>query len=152
MRRAVGYSRSCGGADTGRRRFSLAVQTDSRGGHFNRADAGQDLPQLMAVAHHQPVAVAVRSAGERRDAGVYPGLLRPASICRGALPHGFTGQRRRARRRAVVVGVVASHYGKHRVVPSRPGVNVSHCLRPLLDQREPSRPVDRFEALPLPWR
>jgi len=92
-----------------------AAVVDPWCGHLDRAGAGEDFARLVAaVTHDQAVAVLVELGGEPRDVGVDLGLQGFGEHPPGAIADNLVDQRRRAIRRAGVIGVSNSrNYGKH---------------------------------------
>jgi hypothetical protein len=85
-----------------------ALVVHARCDHLDRTGAGQHLPRsVVAVAHHQPPALLVELAGERRDVGIHLGPHPP-----GTLPHDLVDQRRTSRR-TLIRRVAAGHYCEH---------------------------------------
>jgi hypothetical protein len=96
-----------------------ALVVDPRHGHLHRARAGQHLARLViAVAHHQPTALLVELAGQRRDVGVHLGLQRLGQHPPSTLPDDLVDQRRRTHRHhsdwlTRVVRIISRDYGEH---------------------------------------
>ena len=105
---------------------------------------------MIAVAHHQAVAVLVPLGGELGDVGVDLGLQRLGQHPPRAFPHDLIDQRREPSLPAswpepspgttVSIGLY---------LPGR-RANAGHCLRPQLGspgRYTPPRPIHRFQAL-----
>jgi hypothetical protein len=94
--------------------------------HRHRTGAGQHLPRIViAVAHHQTMAVLVTHVGEAGDIGVDLGPPRLGQPPTGALADDLVDQRRRSRRRRISGLITVDgirDYGEHRDIPSRPAL------------------------------
>jgi hypothetical protein len=124
---------------------------DPRHRHLHHTPAGQHLPRLViAIAHHQAVAVLALLTSEPGNAGIHLGGQRFGQHPPRVLPHNPIDQRRRDILAALMARAVARDYGEHRVVPSRP----ARQRRSLLEtstrtpgRYTPPRPIHRFQAL-----